>query len=87
MDAMRDGTFDWDQFPISVVKDSDGTMYVVDGHHRLAAARRVNLDEVGIRDVTQQLEDGEIPGYKDIDDVKSSSDEYRGNRLNQYKLR
>ncbi|ADI08421.1 Rhs protein [Streptomyces bingchenggensis BCW-1] len=87
MDDMRNGTFDWEQSPISVVKDDDGTMYVVDGHHRLAAARRINLDEVAIRDVTQQLKDGELPGYKDIDDVTSSASEYRGNRLNQYKLR
>jgi hypothetical protein len=84
---MRDGSFEWDQSPISVVKDGDGTMYVVDGHHRLAAARYAGLDQVAVRDVTEELDNGGFLGYKDMEDVISSAAQYVGNRLNRYKLR
>ncbi|GIL26351.1 ParB-like protein [Actinocatenispora comari] len=65
---MRAGTFDWEQSPISVVTDGDGTQYVVDGHHRLAAARMAGVDEVRIIDVTDQLNDGGFLGYSDMAD-------------------
>lgn len=42
----------------------DGQMYVVDGHHRLLAAKRLRLTEVPIEKV-------ELPyaGYSKIDDL------------------
>jgi RHS repeat-associated protein len=85
--AMRDGTFDWEQSPLSVVKDSDGTRYVVDGHHRLAAARLAGLDRVAIRDVTDELNSGGYLGYTNMEDVLSSAAQFIRNRLNPYKLR
>ncbi|MFF8993344.1 RHS repeat-associated core domain-containing protein [Streptomyces sp. NPDC014983] len=85
-DAMRNGDFDWEQSPISVVTHEDGTQYVVDGHHRLAAARMANVDAVGIRDVTDQLNDGGFLGYKNMDDVVESASTFLGNRLNRRKL-
>ncbi|MEW1753287.1 putative T7SS-secreted protein [Streptomyces angustmyceticus] len=86
-DAMRAGSFDWDQSPLSVVKGDDGITYVVDGHHRLAAARYANVEEVTVQDVTKQLKEEGFLGYKDMDDVMNSAAEYRGNRLNRHKLR
>ncbi|PAZ09310.1 hypothetical protein CLM62_47305 [Streptomyces sp. SA15] len=85
-DDMRNGDFDWEQSPISVVTHEDGAQYVVDGHHRLAAARMANVDAVGIRDVTDQLNDGGFLGYKDMDDVVESASTFLGNRLNRRKL-
>lgn len=85
-DDMRRGDFDWEQSPISVVTHEDGTQYVVDGHHRLAAARMANVDAVGIRDVTAQLNDGGFLGYKNMDDVVESASTFLGNRLNRRKL-
>ncbi|MEW9534701.1 ParB-like protein [Microbispora sp. NPDC049125] len=84
---MQDGSFDWEQSPISVVKDGEGAMYVVDGHHHLAAARYAGLDRVAVRDVTEELTNGGFLGYRDMEDVLSSAAQYVGNRLNPYKLR
>jgi RHS repeat-associated protein len=83
---MRNGEFDWEQSPISIVRNGDD-MYVVDGHHRLAAARLAGLDEVSIRDVTAQLNEGGFAGYTDMDDVLRSAHSFTGNKLNPYKLR
>ncbi|MFG3142180.1 ParB/Srx family N-terminal domain-containing protein [Streptomyces sp. NPDC048211] len=85
-DDMRNGDFDWEQSPISVVTHEDGTRYVVDGHHRLAAARMANVDAVGIRDVTGQLNNGGFLSYKNMDDVVESASTFLGNRLNRRKL-
>ncbi|WP_069976326.1 polymorphic toxin-type HINT domain-containing protein [Streptomyces rubrolavendulae] len=85
-DDMRRGDFDWGQSLISVVTHEDGTQYVVDGHHRLAAARMANVNVVGIRDVTAQLNDGGFLGYKNMDDVVESASTFLGNRLNRRKL-
>ena len=51
------------QEPISYI-EYNGQMYVVDGHHRLSAAKRLGLTEVPIREV-------ELPyaGYNTIDDL------------------
>lgn len=86
-DAMRRGEFDWDQSPISVVRGPDGTQYVVDGHHRLSAARRAGLDEVKVEDVTDQLNNGGFLGYPDMDDVLNSAATVGPDKLNPYKLR
>ncbi len=51
-------------------------MYVLDGHHRLAAAKFAGLDEVPIQDVTDQLNNGGFRGYADTDDVLRSADSY-----------
>lgn len=51
------------QEPIKYV-EYDGQMYVVDGHHRLLAAKRLGLTEVPVEKV-------ELPyaGYGTIDDL------------------
>lgn len=51
------------QEPIKYV-EYDGQMYVVDGHHRLLAAKKLGLTEVPIEKV-------ELPyaGYSTIDDL------------------
>ncbi|MDM4718796.1 ParB/RepB/Spo0J family partition protein [Micromonospora sp. WMMA1363] len=83
---MRAGTFDWGQSPLSVVRH-EGTTYVLDGHHRLAAAKWVGVGRVGIRDVTDELLNGGFRGYKDMADVLDTASRFQGNRLNPYKLR
>jgi len=83
---MRAGNFDWEQSPISVVRH-EGTTYVLDGHHRLAAAKWVGLDRVGVNDVTDELTSVGFRGYKDMADVLDTASRYTGNRLNPYKLR
>ncbi|MBE1488907.1 LamG-like jellyroll fold domain-containing protein [Plantactinospora soyae] len=83
---MRAGTFDWEQSPLSVVRH-EGTTYVLDGHHRLAAAKWVGAERVGIRDVTDELLNGGFRGYKDMADVLDTASRFQGNRLNPYKLR
>ncbi|MGC4810922.1 DUF6531 domain-containing protein [Micromonospora sp. DT228] len=83
---MRNGEFDWEQSPISVVRH-DGSTYVVDGHHRLAAAKYANVDEVRVRDVTDDLVREGFLGYRDMDDVLRSAESFTGNRLNPHKLR
>ncbi|MFC8902597.1 polymorphic toxin-type HINT domain-containing protein, partial [Micromonospora sp. NPDC057140] len=83
---MANGEFDWKQSPIDIVRH-EGKMYVVDGHHRLAAARWTRQGEVGIRDVTDQLNNGGFKGYADMADVLDSASRYPGNRLNPHKLK
>ncbi len=84
---MRDGTFDWEESgPISVARNGDD-MYVLDGHHRLAAAKLAGLEEVPIQDVTDQLVNGGFKGYADMEDAVRSAQSFVGNRLNPYKLR
>jgi ParB/Sulfiredoxin domain len=53
----------WKGEPISIV-EHDGKKYIVDGHHRVAAARRAGVEEVPYRVV-------ELPfrGYRTMDDV------------------
>jgi hypothetical protein len=84
---MRQGAFDWDESgPIFVAKDGED-MYVLDGHHRLAAAKMAGLQEVPIQDVTDQVVNGGFRGYPDMDDVIRSAQSFVGNRFNPYKLR
>jgi len=84
---MRDGTFDWEvSGPIAVVRNGDD-VFVVDGHHRLDAARRAGLSEVPIQDVTQQLNSIGYQSYRNMDDVVNGAESFLGNRLNPYKLR
>ena len=64
---MRDGTFDWEEGgPISIARNGD-EMYVVDGHHRLDAAKRAGLGRVPIHDVTDQLVNGGFRVYAGYD--------------------
>ena len=51
------------QEPIKYV-EHNGQMYVVDGHHRLLAAKRLGITEVPIERV-----DLPYAGYKTIDDL------------------
>jgi ParB-like nuclease domain len=83
---MRDGTFDWGTSPIAIAKQDDD-MYVVDGHHRLAAALLAGLDSVSVVDVTDQVANGGYLGYTDMQDVLDSASTFVRNRLNPYKLR
>ena len=61
MDSLRDEG--WKGDPISVV-EHDGQKYVVDGHHRLAAAKRVGFDQIPYKKV-----DLPFRGYRTLDDV------------------
>ncbi|MFG2055211.1 polymorphic toxin-type HINT domain-containing protein [Micromonospora sp. NPDC048930] len=83
---MIDGTFDWERSPISVVRH-EGTTYVLDGHHRLAAARWAGVKKVRINDVTEQLNNGGFRGYADMNDVLRTAEGYMGNKLNPYKMK
>lgn len=85
-DAMRGGSFDWNESPISIVRN-EGQAYVVDGHHRLAAAKLAGLDQVAVSDVTGGLLNGGFGGYADMADVLNGAGSFMGNRLNPYKLR
>jgi hypothetical protein len=53
----------WKGNPVSIV-EHDGWKYVVDGHHRLAAARRAGVEQIPYKVV-------ELPfrGYRTLDDV------------------
>jgi hypothetical protein len=84
--SMKDGSFDWNESPISIVRN-EGQAYVVDGHHRLAAAKLASLDQVAVRDVTGELLNGGFSGYSDMADVLNGAASFMGNRLNPYKLR
>jgi len=86
-DAMQDGSFDWQRSPISVVRDENGELYVVDGHHRLAAAKLAGLDQVRINDVTKELQEGGYLGWRNIEEVREGARSFTGNRLNPWKLR
>jgi hypothetical protein len=83
---MRNGNFDWSKSPISVVRH-EGNIYVVDEHHRLAAAKWAGVHSVAIHDVTEELLKNGLKGYKDMDDVLSSAGSFISNRLNPYKLK
>jgi hypothetical protein len=84
--SMKDGSFDWNKSPISIVRN-EGQSYVVDGHHRLAAAKLAGLDQVAVRDVTGELLNGGFKGYSDMADVLDGVASFMGNRLNPHKLR
>jgi len=86
-DAMKDGSFDWQRSPISVVRDEDGELYVVDGHHRLAAAKIAGLDQVRVNDVTKELQEGGYLGWRNIEEVREGAQSFTGNKLNPWKLR
>jgi hypothetical protein len=83
---MRNGTFRWTESPISIVRH-EGSSYVVDGHHRLAAAKLAGLSEVSITDVTAELTSSGFLGYKSMDDVLQGARTFIGNNLNRFKLR
>jgi hypothetical protein len=79
-------TFDWEESgPIPIADNGDHT-YVLDGHHRLAAAKLAGLEEVPIQDVTGQLANGGFKGYADMDDVLRSAQSFMGNRVNPCNL-
>jgi RHS repeat-associated protein len=83
-DDIKANRFDWNRSPISVVTDKDGMKYVVDGHHRLAAAKLDPLSRpVGFQDVTNQLNNGGYKGYRNMDDVLNGALDYalEGNKL------
>ena len=64
--------------PISIVKYG-GESYVVDGHHRLAAARQAGITEVPTIELTES-ELRELYGYDSIlDVVKAHCDTFVGN--------
>ncbi len=67
----------WQGNPIKVV-EHNGQRYVIDGHHRLAAARKVGVpvpyETIGSAELT-------IRGYQTIDDVVRASSEVGPNRL------
>jgi hypothetical protein len=77
---MRDGTFDWESNPIAIARQDD-EMYVVDGHHRLAAAKLAGLDSVPVTDVTDQVANGGYLGYADMQDVLDAASMFVRNRL------
>ncbi|MGW0520430.1 polymorphic toxin-type HINT domain-containing protein [Crossiella sp. NPDC003009] len=85
-DAMREGSFDWERSPIAVARGDDGVAYVVDGHHRLAAAKLAGVKQVRIADVTDQVKNGGYLGYRNMDDVLNGAASFIGNRLNRRKL-
>jgi hypothetical protein len=66
--------------PIDVVIHK-GVMYIVDGHHRLAAAKLAGVREVLVNDVTEQLVNGGVRGYRDMTDVLAGARAFRGNSL------
>jgi hypothetical protein len=61
MNSMRSDGYQGD--PISVY-EHDGQKYVVDGHHRLAAAKRVGLKQIPFTKVGLPFR-----GYRTLDDV------------------
>ena len=67
----------WIFEPILVV-EHNGQRYVIDGHHRLEAARRAGL-EVQYKIATP--EEMAKKGYDTIDDVIHAASEARPNRL------
>jgi len=54
--AMREGTFDWKAAGPVRIAERDGTRIILDGHHRVAAARRAGLSEVPA--TVEQVSDG-----------------------------
>lgn len=74
---MRSNGFQREQ-PVNVVK-IDGKMYIVDGHHRAAAARRTNT-KVDVR-VLSENEMKQQSGFKSYEDVLQSAAQTFGDRL------
>ncbi|MFD1044702.1 ParB N-terminal domain-containing protein [Kibdelosporangium lantanae] len=66
---------------------NNGNVYVVDGHHRLAAARLAGVESVRVEDVTEQLIESGFQSYRNMKEVLDSAATYLGNRLKPYKLR
>ncbi|MEY9212455.1 ParB N-terminal domain-containing protein [Thermobifida halotolerans] len=62
-ESMRNGR--WQGGPISVV-ENDGRRFIVDGHHRTAAAKRAGID------VPYKIVDLPHKGYSGMDDVMES---------------
>jgi hypothetical protein len=58
----------YDGPPIKVVVGPDGTYYVVDGHHRLAAARKAGLSSVPI-----EVVDPRSTQFKDWNEFKRAA--------------
>ncbi|WP_437576749.1 RHS repeat-associated core domain-containing protein [Sorangium sp. So ce887] len=73
VESMRTGG--WNGPPVKVI-EHNGAKYVLDGHHRLAAARKAGIAEVPYETVpVQQL--GQY-GYRSIDEVMSAASEAFG---------
>ncbi len=47
--AMREGTFDWEAAGPVHIAERNGTRIIIDGHHRVAAARRAGLSEIPVK--------------------------------------
>jgi hypothetical protein len=75
-DAMR--TTGWDGPPIRVV-EANGRRYVVDGHHRLEAARRAGIDvPYEVVDPATVVGPGQ---WSSLDDIIQDANAVGGNRL------
>jgi len=75
-DAMR--ATDWDGPPIRVV-EANGRRYVVDGHHRLEAARRAGIDvPYEVVDPATVIGPGQ---WSSLDDIIQDANSVGGNRL------
>ena len=74
-ESMRAGG--WRGEPIKII-EHNGQRYVIDGHHRLAAARKVGIavqyETIGPAELARR-------GYQSIDDVVRASSEVRPNKL------
>lgn len=68
----------WQGDPITVI-ESGGEFYILDGHHRIAAARRVGGFEIPYRTITE----ADLPrfGYRIILEVIEASGNAPPNRL------
>jgi ParB-like chromosome segregation protein Spo0J len=67
----------WQGGPIKVV-EHNGKRYVIDGHHRVEAARRAGIDvQYEIASPSEMA----MRGYKSIDDVIRAASEAGPNRL------
>jgi len=74
-ESMRKGG--WQGDPIKVV-EHNGKRYIIDGHHRVEAARRAGIDvQYKIASPSEMAE----RGYKSIDDVIRAATEASPNRL------
>lgn len=71
-------TSGWDGPPIRVV-EANGQRYVVDGHHRLEAARRAAIDvPYEVVDPTTVIGPGQ---WSSLEDIIQDANSVRGNRL------
>ena len=74
--------------PIQVV-ESNNELYIVDGHHRAAAARRINTP-VTVEKLTDEEVKTSKTNYNSIDDVVKSAEEVEPDKLtppNKYKTK